>query len=112
MTPSSKAQLGTSGSQRRKRELKPENDRKTARSKPSRSPSPSPSLTRKGFFAGVVALAVGLILWLNGFRNGLGQYKSTAVNWDNRRGEVKEAFICSWDAYAKYAWGSLSMFLH
>jgi hypothetical protein len=26
--------------------------------------------------------------------------------WDNRRQQVKDAFISSWDAYSKYAWGA------
>jgi hypothetical protein len=25
--------------------------------------------------------------------------------WDGHREEVKDAFVTSWDAYAKYAWG-------
>lgn len=28
-----------------------------------------------------------------------------AVDWDERRERVKEAFIVSWDGYEKYAWG-------
>ncbi len=27
--------------------------------------------------------------------------------WDSHREEVKDAFVTSWDAYAKYAWGKL-----
>jgi mannosyl-oligosaccharide alpha-1,2-mannosidase len=28
-----------------------------------------------------------------------------AVDWDERRGEVKDAFLQSWTAYSEYAWG-------
>jgi hypothetical protein len=27
--------------------------------------------------------------------------------WDTHREEVKDVFVTSWDAYAKYAWGKL-----
>jgi mannosyl-oligosaccharide alpha-1,2-mannosidase len=27
--------------------------------------------------------------------------------WDSHREEVKDAFVTSWDAYVKYAWGKL-----
>lgn len=27
--------------------------------------------------------------------------------WDSHKEEVKDAFVTSWDAYAKYAWGKL-----
>ena len=31
-------------------------------------------------------------------------------NWDERRNAVRDAFVISWSAYSKYAWGkSLSM---
>ncbi len=53
----------------------------------------------------LVALVVGLIIWWKGPRNGLGDYTSEAVDWDDRRKEVKEAFIMSWDAYSEHAWG-------
>lgn len=35
--------------------------------------------------------------WLGG--------QEVAVDWDERREKVKEAFILSWDGYEKYAWG-------
>lgn len=35
--------------------------------------------------------------WLGG--------QEPAVDWDERREKVKEAFTLSWDGYAKYAWG-------
>ncbi|WQF82895.1 Putative glycoside hydrolase family 47, six-hairpin glycosidase-like superfamily [Colletotrichum destructivum] len=32
--------------------------------------------------------------------------QSQFVNWDDRREEVKESFMTSWNAYKKYAWGN------
>ncbi|KAK1991905.1 family 47 glycosyl hydrolase [Colletotrichum falcatum] len=32
--------------------------------------------------------------------------KSQFADWDERRDEVKDAFVTSWDAYKKYAWGN------
>ena len=31
--------------------------------------------------------------------------------WDRHRKEVKDAFVTSWDAYVKYAWGRLIQLL-
>ncbi|KAF6825682.1 Mannosyl-oligosaccharide 1,2-alpha-mannosidase 1 [Colletotrichum plurivorum] len=31
--------------------------------------------------------------------------QSQAIDWNARREEVRDAFVTSWDAYAKYAWG-------
>lgn len=41
--------------------------------------------------------------WLSG--------QEPAVDWDERREKVKEAFMLSWDGYEKYAWG-MSGFNH
>lgn len=62
----------------------------------------SPSFTIKAFVAGAAAVVLGLILWI---RDSPGHYTRT-IDWDDRREQVKEAFITSWDSYAKYAWGS------
>lgn len=35
--------------------------------------------------------------WLGG--------QEVAVDWDERREKVKEAFMLSWDGYERYAWG-------
>jgi hypothetical protein len=57
--------------------------------------------------AGVVFVALSLLLWLKGPEHGLSlSTPSDPVDWDVRRDEVKEAFVTSWDAYAKYARGS------
>ena len=66
---------------------------------------PSPSLAQRTLVTGVVAFAVGLILWLKASQPGLCHYTSRAVDWDDRREEVKEPFISSWDAYSNHAWG-------
>lgn len=36
---------------------------------------------------------------------GFGHYGSGLVDWNSRREQVKDAFVTSWDAYAKHAWG-------
>ena len=70
---------------------------------------------------GIVTLFVGLSFWLGvlplpGFRRrvipsgrvNLGRLgPNQAVDWDDRREKVKEAFMLSWDGYEKYAWGKL-----
>lgn len=108
MTASGKTQSGTLGNQRRTRQPKPD-IRRTVRAKSPSSRLPSQSLTRKALVAGVIALAVGLILWWKGPDIGLDHYASRAVDWDDRREEVKEAFISSWDAYSEHAWGQSSI---
>jgi hypothetical protein len=32
-------------------------------------------------------------------------FPTSENEWDNRRDQVKDAFVSSWDAYSKYAWG-------
>jgi hypothetical protein len=32
-------------------------------------------------------------------------YSNQVVNWSYRQDSVKEAFLKSWDAYSKHAWG-------
>jgi hypothetical protein len=55
--------------------------------------------------AGLFILAVSLLLWRNGSRNGLDIYPLLrAMDWDIRREEVKEVFVMSWDIYLKNAW--------
>jgi mannosyl-oligosaccharide alpha-1,2-mannosidase len=34
---------------------------------------------------------------------------ASPVDWDKRRGEVKDAFLQSWTAYSEYAWGRCSI---
>lgn len=109
MTLSDKTRLQTMSNQRRKRQPKPDIQRTRAPPKPFSFFWPSPSLTRKALVTRVVALAVGLILWFKGSQTGLGHYTSIAVDWNERKEEVKEAFVSSWDAYSEHAWGKLSI---
>jgi hypothetical protein len=96
-----KIHSGLTGYEKRK-------NRTAARKSPS-FPLASPSLTRNALVISVIALAVGFILWWNGFRIGKDRYMSSSVDWVNRREKVKKAFISSWDAYSKYAWDQLSI---
>ena len=74
-----------------------------ARRKPRASPLPFQLSARKASLTGLLFLAVSLLLCSNAFQ---GLYTpSRAVDWDTRREEVKEAFVTSWDAYSRYAWG-------
>jgi hypothetical protein len=67
---------------------------------------------RKRVFAGAM-LFFGLLYWLGLFsdmvpkRSGWSKTKQRpkAMDWDERRERVKEAFIESWGAYESYAWG-------
>lgn len=62
-------------------------------------------MRRKALVAGVFALAAGLVQWQKLTQLELGRYTSKPADWDKRREKVKEAFVPSWDAYSKYAWG-------
>ena len=55
----------------------------------------------------LVAVAISIVMYWTGYppESNFGVYPSTAADWDSRRLEVKEAFISSWNAYSKYAWG-------
>ncbi|KAK2731141.1 mannosyl-oligosaccharide alpha-1,2-mannosidase [Onygenales sp. PD_40] len=56
-------------------------------------------------------LSAGIALVLSVFQSiqdspyGLHRYRWRASDWDHRREKVKEAFVGSWTAYTKYAWG-------
>jgi len=106
MTVSNKIDSRASDYARRNRQSKHEIYRTTARR--TTSSFPLSSMFSKCKALAAVALAVGLILWLQGTQIEQAHHTSRAVYWDNRREEVKEAFISSWDAYSKYAWGSLT----
>lgn len=77
---------------------------------------PSPPLLhhmkRKSVIAGAVVLAVCLGFWTAWIRqdqSGIGYYDSKNVDWSERREEVRQAFISSWDAYSEHAWGKSSI---
>ncbi|KAL2012564.1 hypothetical protein VTN00DRAFT_89 [Thermoascus crustaceus] len=103
MASSDRKDLGASGYRRRKH---PNNvNPKALPRTTSSSFLPSPFSAHKAVIAGVVALVAGFIFLLNGSPDQLSRYRSRAVDWDDRREKVKEAFVTSWDAYSKYAWG-------
>ncbi|KAF2807610.1 mannosyl-oligosaccharide 1,2-alpha-mannosidase [Mytilinidion resinicola] len=80
------------------------------RAKTVRPPIYAPSVARKNLSVAVaITFAVSLVLWL---------YSQTIPSslkwtwlrtppeeWEDRRQQVKDAFVTSWDAYSKYAWG-------
>ncbi|KAJ4315530.1 mannosyl-oligosaccharide alpha-1,2-mannosidase [Neodidymelliopsis sp. IMI 364377] len=58
---------------------------------------------------GAILFSASLVFWLVG-NIGLSEVKwgwssAPAQEWEDRREQVKDAFITSWDAYTKYAWG-------
>ncbi|KAF2645607.1 mannosyl-oligosaccharide 1,2-alpha-mannosidase [Massarina eburnea CBS 473.64] len=61
------------------------------------------------FLAAAIAFGVSLVLWLSNqpISSSLRwRWLPTPVEeWEDRRQQVKGAFISSWDAYSKYAWG-------
>lgn len=79
---------------------------------PPKQPSSSGSfgLVLRAVGIGIVAIAVGVSTnvllqdLLPGW--GWGGFGSSSINWDSRREEVRNAFLSSWNAYSKYAWGS------
>lgn len=46
-------------------------------------------------------------MWYSDNAVGISHYGAPAVDWNFRRDEVKNAFVTSWDAYKRYAWGEL-----
>jgi hypothetical protein len=62
------------------------------------------------YITAAIAIGVSLVLWL--FNQPVPSsltsswFPTPANEWENRRAQVKEAFVSSWDAYSKYAWGS------
>lgn len=103
MVSSDRKDLGASGYRRRKHHnnVNPQALPRTT----SSSFLPSPFSTHKAVIVGIFALVAGLIFLLDGSPVELSRYRSRAVDWDDRREKVKEAFVTSWDAYSKYAWG-------
>jgi mannosyl-oligosaccharide alpha-1,2-mannosidase len=64
------------------------------------------------FIAAAIALGVSLLLWLSSqtISSSLRwRWLPTHVEeWEDRRQQVKYAFVSSWDAYSIYAWGWLA----
>jgi endoplasmic reticulum Man9GlcNAc2 1,2-alpha-mannosidase len=60
--------------------------------------------------AAAAALGWGLRPWYaNNSADVTQWYGAPWIDWDARRGEVKEAFVTSWEAYSQYAWGELQL---
>lgn len=86
----------------------------TAESTPEKTEStlqPRTTKTRSNISTiGGIVCAICLAYWLGSSlqreQSGLGDYRSKNVDWNERREEVKQAFVTSWDAYSKYAWGT------
>lgn len=86
-----------------------------------RPPSPtSPKVTRwRTLFSRnriIQALCGGALAFLAGNLTGHSNVETALdflspvykdSHWDSHREEVKDAFVASWDSYAKYAWGKL-----
>ncbi|KAI2622485.1 glycoside hydrolase family 47 protein [Hypoxylon sp. NC1633] len=62
------------------------------------------------YFLGIAGLSLALLWnvvgWIEDDPIGISRFGARFVNWDNRREEVKNAFITSWDAYVANAWGN------
>lgn len=74
---------------------------------------------------GILLIIIFGLYWL-GFLSGDGQQRSKGIpflsggkspwkseeviNWEERREEVKQAFLQSWDGYERHAWGMVDMF--
>ncbi|KAK3940536.1 mannosyl-oligosaccharide alpha-1,2-mannosidase [Diplogelasinospora grovesii] len=77
-------------------------------------PSTAPSTQRIQWPVRHMLAAVGFILavtwgsarWFSDNPIGLSQYGTKFADWDSRRDEVKKAFVTSWDAYSRHAWGN------
>ena len=80
---------------------------------PPSTPSGSFAWILRAVGAAIVAIAVGVSanVLLEDLLPGWSWagYGSSSVDWDSRRQEVKGAFISSYSAYSKYAWGQLLM---
>ncbi|KAJ5183016.1 hypothetical protein N7492_000632 [Penicillium capsulatum] len=79
---------------------------KPSQPKPTRS-SGSWQWTWKSLLVGFVALPVGWYLQGPSLDSALDYFRPVHEDsyWDGHREEIKEAFLTSWDAYSRYAWG-------
>jgi hypothetical protein len=78
--------------------------------RPTGSPIFAPWSARKiPFIAAAIVFGASLVLWLPNqtISSSLKwRWLSTPPEkWEERRLQVKDAFVSSWDAYSKYAWG-------
>ncbi|KAF2084081.1 glycoside hydrolase family 47 protein [Saccharata proteae CBS 121410] len=61
--------------------------------------------SQRASFAGIFSLVVLVLPWLSTVLLRFTDRSPSATNWEARREEVKDAFVESWDAYARHAWG-------
>lgn len=65
----------------------------------------------KSILTGVLALSAA-VYWGNpSIETALDYFRPVGLDsyWEPHQQEVREAFVTSWDAYAKYAWGKLTV---
>jgi hypothetical protein len=78
--------------------------------RPVISSPPNPWSTRR-VLSIVAAATLGALptFWFSGASSPsdlkLRWHAVSEIEWGNRREQVKDAFVSSWDAYSKYAWG-------
>lgn len=63
----------------------------------------------QALFTGAVAILVGSYTDYSTLDTAIDFFRPVREDsyWEGHRNEVKEAFVSSWDAYSKYAWGKL-----
>ncbi|KAI0016763.1 glycoside hydrolase family 47 protein [Xylariomycetidae sp. FL0641] len=59
-----------------------------------------------GFLGLALATVWRAAEWVADDAVGLTHHASAFVDWEGRRQDVKAAFVTSWDAYSRYAWGN------
>ncbi|KPM41816.1 Mannosyl-oligosaccharide 1,2-alpha-mannosidase [Neonectria ditissima] len=70
-----------------------------------KSNSPLRLLTVVAALGAISATAWTSFAWYSDNAVGISHYGAPAVDWNFRRDEVKHAFVTSWDAYKRHAWG-------
>lgn len=96
------------GSQNRRRgSSSPNGNRKapTQQRQDSSLRSLRPIIAAVAVLGAISALAWTSLLWYSDNAIGVSHYGAPIVDWDFRREEVKNAFVTSWDAYKRHAWG-------
>ena len=71
---------------------------------------PNVKSTRRAIsITGAILLGALFVFWFFGNLNPSGLKRTwlstPEEEWEDRREQVKDAFVSSWDAYTKYAWG-------
>lgn len=59
---------------------------------------------------GILALNVAYFGYLRDTPLGVSHFFSPSVDWNQRRGSVRDAFVESWEGYFRDAWGVFSSF--